>query len=264
MEKNKRFITTAFERTIPENVEESRIINFVLSTTKKDRHNTIIEKWNLDNYRKNPVVFYQHNDTGLLGGANPDFVIGKSVHIAVENSGGQPRLVAGCQFEPASINPLAEKIFQKLLFGSLSATSVGFVELEQGYWGKGDEAISGSNPTYRFGLCELLEWSIVNIPSNPDAGVRTIADIPKGAINYTFSKLKHFKPSDLEKMSQENILTLLAAQDYPTLSQMNNPYQVIAKMRLMKERQTKLMELAPGCYEFDQQGRFIKIKPYTA
>lgn len=259
MEKNKRFITTTGERSIPENVEETRIINFVLSSTKKDRHNTIIERWNLDNYRKNPVVFYQHNDTGLLGGANPDFVIGKCVHIAVENSGGQPKLVAGCQFEPASINPLAEKVFQKLLFGSLSATSVGFVELEPGAWGKGDEAISGSNPTYRFGLCELLEWSVVHIPSNPDAGIRNLTDGPKGAVNYTFSKLKHFKPSDLEKMSQENILTLLEAQDYPNLSQMRNPYQVISKMFLMKQRQQSLMDLCPGRYEFDQQGKFRKI-----
>ena len=51
----------------------------------------------------------------------------------------------------------------------MKATSVGFREVTRGKWGEGEEAVNGKRPTYYFGEVELLEFSIVNIPSNPNA-----------------------------------------------------------------------------------------------
>ena len=79
------------------------------------------------------------------------------------------QLLVDVEFEPAEINELAEKIYQKLLFGSLKAVSVGFMPIGKGQWGKDEESLDGKNPTYYYAGQELLEVSVVNIPANPNA-----------------------------------------------------------------------------------------------
>ena len=136
---------------------EARTAEFVLSSETKDRHGTIInvDGWKLDNYRKNPIVLHQHRSAAN----DPDAIIGVS-EVWVENK----QLMGRVTFEPKGINPLAEKIFQKVQLGTMRATSVGFNPI-RGNWGKSEE----DNDTYYFTECDLMEWSIVNIPSNPDA-----------------------------------------------------------------------------------------------
>ena len=72
-------------------------------------------------------------------------------------------------FEPKEINELAEKVFQKIMFGSLNSVSVGFLPLGKGHWGEGDEAPNEARETYYYDGQELLEISVVNIPSNANA-----------------------------------------------------------------------------------------------
>jgi phage head maturation protease len=74
-------------------------------------------------------------------------------------------------FEPEDLNPLAEKLFKKVLHGTIRSASVGFLPLENpiGRWGKGKEARDGESPTFYYCRRQLLEFSLVNIPSNPDA-----------------------------------------------------------------------------------------------
>ena len=98
------------------------------------------------------------------GTDNPDNVIGKGYAYVKDG-----KLMVDVEFEPAEINELAEKIYQKLLFGSLKAVSVGFRPIGRGQWGKDDESLDGKNPTYYYAGQELLEISVVNIPANPNA-----------------------------------------------------------------------------------------------
>ncbi|MGJ1042744.1 HK97 family phage prohead protease, partial [Staphylococcus epidermidis] len=72
-------------------------------------------------------------------------------------------------FEPKEFNELAEKVYQKILFGSLKAVSVGFLPVGDGHWGEGEESRKGANPTWYYDGQELLEVSVVNIPANPNA-----------------------------------------------------------------------------------------------
>jgi len=151
--------------------EETRTVEFVISDDTRDRHGTVIpvDNWKLENYNKNGIVGYQHEVYGggiFESGSNPDSVLGIG-KASIEDG----KLIGRVTFEPAEINPLAEKIFQKVLHGTLKATSVGFRELKRnsGKWGEGEQAIDGVNPTYYYGPVELLEFSIVNIPSNPKA-----------------------------------------------------------------------------------------------
>lgn len=199
---------------------ESRIIPFVLSTFTKDRHGTVLnqDNWKLDNYRKNPVVAYQHlTSGGWFIDPNPDNIIGKDVNPHLEGIGKQKRLIGEVQFEDASINPLAEKIFRKVLFGSISRSSVGFLEVGEGRYGEGEEAKGGSEETYYFAGQELLEWSIVSIPSNPDAGKRfsIMKDQHRACMNYARSILENkLYPSQLEKMRTDDVLLLIKARDF--------------------------------------------------
>lgn len=146
--------------------EETRTITFVASDGARDAAGTVLNQdgWSLKRYDKNPIVGYQHEVYGGWDGSDPDNVIGKA-RAYVEDG----QLLADITFEPKDVNEKAEKIYKKLLFGSLNAVSVGFRSIGKGRWGEGEEAIDGSNPTYYYAGQELLEISVVNIPSNPNA-----------------------------------------------------------------------------------------------
>lgn len=152
--------------------EESRTVEFVISTETVDRHGTVFmaDGWNLDQYRSNPIVAYQHQtSTGFFSDANPDTIIGTS-EVRLE----QGQLIARATFEPADINPLAEKIFRKIQAGTLRAASVGAIP-EAGHWGSEER---GEDPeVFYFTRQSLVEWSVVNIPSNPDALKRNYSEV---------------------------------------------------------------------------------------
>lgn len=188
---------------------ESRTIPFVFSTSQRDRHKTVLNQygWNLENFNRNPVAGYMHNVYGgdLCTPPNPDDVIGKA-RAWVE--AGQ--LLGEIIFEPADINPQAEKVFQKLLFGSLSMVSVGFIEQGQGRYGDGEEAQGRSNETYYFEGQELLEISVVNIPSNAGAGVRSLRDQAYNALTFIKRTLGNdYSFADIEKMTVGDVIRFL-------------------------------------------------------
>lgn len=207
---------------LPKDAEESRIVPFILSTAARDRHGTVLNQdgWRLDNYRQNPLVAYQHTlSGGMCTDPDPDFIIGKSVRLDLEGSGRGRRLIGDVQFEPADVNPLAEKIFRKVVFGSLSRSSVGFIEVGEGKWGEGEEARGGTSETYYFAGQELVEWSIVNIPSNPEAGKRDVSlrrmrEEGYIALMYAFRELGgNFSLSEIENFTVRQILDLLDGKD---------------------------------------------------
>jgi hypothetical protein len=149
---------------------ESRTVTFVASTYDKDRHGTVLNQknWSLDNFNANPVIGYQHNVYGEGSSPNPDDQLGFG-RAYVEGK----ELLIDITFEPADINPLAEKIFKKIQHGSLRAVSVGFVPLKSED-GKFGEERDGA---FHFFGQELLEVSVVNIPSNPKALKKSLDDM---------------------------------------------------------------------------------------
>ena len=154
--------------------EEGRKLTFVASDGTRDSAGTVlnVDGWDLQRFNKNGIIGYQHKVYGSWSDTeNPDNVIGKG-RAYVEDK----KLMVEVEFEPAEINELAEKIYRKLLFGSLKAVSVGFVPIGEGHFGEGDEAFRKENETYYFEGQELLEVSVVNIPSNPNAVKKAIED----------------------------------------------------------------------------------------
>jgi len=144
---------------------EKRTVDFVISTEKKDRHGTVwtLDGWNLDEYRDNPVVSYNH----FAGSPNPDMIIGTS-----EVRKEEGKLVATLNLEEG--NPIADQVLRKLQNGTLRSASIGAI-VHDGHWGKRD---SGEDPdAIYFTRQSLLEWSVVSVPSNTDAVKRSAEDL---------------------------------------------------------------------------------------
>lgn len=145
----------------------SRKMTFVASDGTRDSMGTVlnVDGWDLERFNANGIIGYQHKVYGSYEGTeNPDNVIGKGYAYIQDR-----KLMVDVEFEPADINPLAEKVYKKLMFGSLKGVSVGFLPVGKGAWGKGEEAIGGEKETYYYKGQELLEVSVVNIPANPKA-----------------------------------------------------------------------------------------------
>jgi len=143
--------------------EESRTITFIASTSTKDRHRSVVnqDNWQLERFNSNPVIGYQHN---LYFSDNPDDIIGSGRAYVSEG-----RLMVDVTFEDANLNEKADKIYRKVKAGTINAVSVGFLPVGKGSYGTKEEARGAENETYYFEGQELLEVSVVNIPSNPDA-----------------------------------------------------------------------------------------------
>ena len=153
--------------------EEARTVEFVASDNSVDSYGTVlpVDKWALKRYESNGIVGYMHDVYGdsFTKSADPDDVIGKGVAFVEDG-----KLIVRITFEPADLNPKSDKIFRKLQFGSLHAVSVGFRATAKGHMG--DES-RGENPNvYYYDGQELLEVSVVNIPSNANALKRSIEE----------------------------------------------------------------------------------------
>lgn len=120
----------------------AKTIDFRLVTAAEDRHGTIIEAAGMDlrQYRRNPVVLFNH-DYGK--------VIGRAPAIAAHGA----EIVAPVEFDTA--NAFAADILRQVDAGYLSGASAGFIVHEQ--------------RANRITRSELVELSVVSVPSNPDA-----------------------------------------------------------------------------------------------
>lgn len=148
--------------------EEQRMVEFVASTGAVDTYDTVLppDKWVLSRYALNGVVGYQHD---IYYSDDPDNVIGRG-EAYVEDGELRIRIY----FEPAELNKKADKVYRKVLFGSINSVSVGFRATAPGHWGRKDD---GEDPAvYYYNGQELMEVSVVNVPSNPDAVKRSAAE----------------------------------------------------------------------------------------
>lgn len=142
--------------------EVSRKRSYTISTERRDGHGTIIplNVWDIEDFNKIGAFYYQHLTSGHWSEPNPDNALGPSTAYLTKSE-----LIGVGEFEPADFNPLADKIMKKSDFGTLKSASVGFVG--SGHWGI--ESRDEDPEIYYFDKAILKEWSIVHIPSNPDA-----------------------------------------------------------------------------------------------
>lgn len=149
MEKEK--LNRAVEFEIQERSAKDRTIVGTITTGAVDRYREVVDPDGamLENYRKNPVVLLNHNSY------MPP--IGKNLWIK-QGEGG---LVAKTQFSDTTEG---SDIFALYDQGFMKAWSIGFIPKK---WEDGDVSVTGYRR--KFTLWELLEYSAVTIPANPEA-----------------------------------------------------------------------------------------------
>jgi hypothetical protein len=204
------------------NKNGDQVFTFVASTDTPDRHGTVLNQnnWNLDNFNANPIIGYQHNVYGgnFCESPNPDDVIGRGhAYVSGEKAAGEKsKLMVDVVFD--SENELAMKIKSKIERGFLRTVSVGFMEVGDGHNGNEDD---GEDPNlYYFHGQELLELSVVNIPSNPDAKKKIIRSQTYDALRYIYKELGgKYRFSDIENMRVGEIINLLEGKEPETLNE---------------------------------------------
>lgn len=120
----------------------------IISTDDIDRHGEIVDINGIDikNYEKNPVVMWAH-DYSLPP-------IGKTLSLTKEKIGKKMVLKTVMEFA-TGVSDLAREVYNLYKGGFMNAFSIGFIPLEE----------EGNTYTES----ELLEYSAVPIPANPNA-----------------------------------------------------------------------------------------------
>lgn len=152
---------------------------FVLSNGELNRYGYRVrtDGIELENFRKNPVMFYNHNDYRMP--------IGKWDNIRVENG----QLMADAVFDEK--DETGKEVARKVDSGILNATSIGFRVLETSE----TDVLQGQRRS-TVSRAELTEASIVAIPANPTAlkleygGLQLLGTHTEAELDYVLPKLK--------------------------------------------------------------------------
>jgi HK97 family phage prohead protease len=127
-----------------------KLYTFKASADSLDRDGEIVsaDGWQLDNYRRNPVVVDSHNYQSI------ENIVGRAVEVREVADG----LEADIVFSGTPRGQLAAMLADE---GNLRAVSVGFRPLKA--------ATRGANAPTTYTHKDLMEISIVAVPANPDA-----------------------------------------------------------------------------------------------
>ncbi|MAT39257.1 MAG: hypothetical protein CL946_06610 [Ectothiorhodospiraceae bacterium] len=144
------YLTRAGEFELRDISPAKREIAGLITTSAVDRYMEIVEPRGarLENYLKNPVVLLNHKSWGLP--------IGKNISLEVHGDG----LLARTQFADTQEGKDTYRLYSE---GFMKAWSIGFLPRA---W-KDAEGEAGYRRRYTD--WELLEYSAVTIPANPDA-----------------------------------------------------------------------------------------------
>lgn len=190
--------------------EENITIEGYANTTETDRTGDIIDAsaWEkgVTNYRKNPVLLYQHDHSKPIG---------KVTSISIDSKGLQIQAV---------ISKAAEDLYKVISLvkdGVLKSFSVGFLVKEAKY----DRALDAT----RILGVDLLEISVVSVPANQSSlfSIRKSFDKPEEFDQF----LKEIKAEIVEPIKVEEELTLLNVEvgSYIKLNSITERFKVIKK-----------------------------------
>jgi HK97 family phage prohead protease len=185
----------------------ARTYRFVVSTDSVDRSNDTIDQagWDLKSYRRNPVVLWSHDAS--------NWPVGKATKISVE--GG--KLVAEVMFADTFEGRKAQGLVDA---GMLKATSVGFQPTEF-KMSVDRERMGGVD----FKKQQLMEFSIVNVPANPDCLICMSAD----------------EAREERKAEAQELLDRIKADDAKAKPE---PKPVISELELARARRAERQRIA--------------------
>lgn len=161
--RGRRIITKdVIECSIKEIDNDERTIKSVITTDRVDRDSEVVVTKGLDfeGFRKNPVVLFMHDATKIIG---------KALWVKV----GRGEAVAKTQFAETDF---AEEVWQHVKGGFLKGVSIGmdFMTMQRRDLTEKDvqKRADWAGAKAIIEKAEILEFSFVSIPANPDALVR--------------------------------------------------------------------------------------------
>ena len=158
-------LTHAIEVEMQERNASDRTIVGVITTDAVDRYREIVDPKGaeLENYMKNPVVLLNHNSWS----GKP---VGRNMWIKANGNG----LIAKTQF---ASTPDGRDVFTLYDEGFMKAWSIGFMPKK---WEDADQNEYGYRRKYT--AWELLEYSAVTIPANPEAVSNMLRTVESGRV----------------------------------------------------------------------------------
>ena len=156
--------TKLFTHAVKSIDEEARKATFVISTDEKDRTGEVVEQsWDLENYKKNPIVLFGHD------ASKPGYVLGKATEIVSDKDGNKNITLGTVQFAEEGTSEDADTVWKLVKQGILRTVSVGFIPHTF-------KKLADDDDTDVLADNELLEFSIVPIPANPSAVALALGD----------------------------------------------------------------------------------------
>ncbi|MDQ3098878.1 MAG: HK97 family phage prohead protease [bacterium] len=130
--------------------DDSRSLIVKISTTSPDRSRDVVKAHGVktDHYLKNPVVAFSHRYN--------EPAIAKTDELQITDDG----IVAKLTFPEKGVYALSDTLYALYKDGFMNAWSIGFIPLK---WNDRDEG------GHEFTEWELLEYSAVLVPDNPEA-----------------------------------------------------------------------------------------------
>lgn len=164
--------TKSYEAEIKADDDEEGTFTATITTGAIDRdHEIIVAKGiSFENFLKRPTVLFGHDHTGLP--------IGKALWVKSARGG---KIIAKVRVAPTEF---AQEVLELIKGGFLGAVSIGFRPTGEKSGPPKPEEVK-KNPDWAdarwiYREVELLEFSVVNVPANPEA---LITAVGKGAVS---------------------------------------------------------------------------------
>lgn len=161
-----RMVKSGSMRTVK---DADRVMQFVASTERVDEQGDIVrQNWDLDDFKNNPIVLWNHDQTMPIGravkeevletGTYGDRKVGKHLSIWVE-------------WMDKSHGTHVEPLFNSYADGFLKGGSVGFIPVQMDPVNDPDErkALGMGDMGVLYNEAKLSEWTLCAVPANPDA-----------------------------------------------------------------------------------------------
>lgn len=142
-----------------EGAEDDRKLRFVISSGALDRQGDTVNPlgWKTENFEKNPVVLFAHDYR------QPPVARASDI-VATKTTG---RLKATAEFMSPDLYPFSDMLYRMYKEGFMKAVSVGFRPIKWKFADEDDEDRGFMD--INFEEQELLEFSAVPVPANPEA-----------------------------------------------------------------------------------------------
>jgi HK97 family phage prohead protease len=143
--------------------EEKRTARFTMTAQVVDRYRDIVVTSGIEtgHFEKNPVALFNHDH---------DRIVGTWSDLQKTERGRKPHMDGTVQFLDEGFSATADEAVRLVMAGALKGASIGFMPIEYEWIRDEDDDYTGG---IKFTASELIECSVVAVPANPAALVKS-------------------------------------------------------------------------------------------